>query len=277
MSATVMRRIEGTTLLTQYSVDQLTSGIDLVAEAKLPTIPIGTCAPEQAAQQLRDEWRIPDGPVSHVTALLEAAGVIVIVRDLHAAGQDALSSRGSAVGPSSPLVVMSSGIPADRLRFTLAHELGHLVMHSMPTDDQEQQANAFASEFLMPASVIAEELVGLASTDFDMLFRLKARWGVSIAALMRRVHDLGEVSDRQYRAFHVNLNRLGWRLVEPNQPDREVPTTMRRLIDLRLESGESLDQLASRAGMLVPQFLKVYRPDLAQPVSRTLRLGGDLP
>lgn len=49
------------------------------------------------------------------------------------------------------LVLLSSGTPAERQRFTLAHELGHMVMHLIPHPDQEKQANSFAAELLMPA------------------------------------------------------------------------------------------------------------------------------
>lgn len=277
ISATVRRRVEATALLTQYTVDQLTADVDLVAETTLPSLPIGRYAPETAARLTREEWRVPPGPVEHVVALLEAAGVMVVPRSLFAAGQDALSSRGSIVGRSNPLIVVTTGMAPDRQRFTLIHELGHLVLHSAPNDQQEQQANAFASEFLMPEDLLSKELRGLRTGDFERLFKLKERWGVSIAALVRRAHDLQIISDRQYRAFHVNLNQLGWRLSEPNQPDLEVPTTIRRLIELRLDSGETIEQLAGRAGMLPSPFIMIYRPDLVPQAPLRLQLGRDNP
>ena len=80
-----------------------------------------------------------------------------------------------------------------------AHELGHAVMHQIPTEHQEAEADRFASEFLMPAATIRDQLDAL---TVPKLARLKAEWGASMAALLRRGRDLGRVNDAQYRALN---------------------------------------------------------------------------
>lgn len=85
---------------------------------------------------------------------------------------------------------MNQGLPPDRERFTLMHEVGHLVMHQTPVEDQEQQANRFAGEFLAPAEEIRPFLGGLTVRQFSKLAQLKQEWGLSMAALIQRALDL---------------------------------------------------------------------------------------
>ena len=103
--------------------------------------------PTEVARQVRSLWRVPSGPIDHLIRLLESVGVLVHTRPLGTAAQDAVSTwpRGRPA-----IMLVNSGLPPDRLRFTVAHELGHLVMHSMPSDTQEREANLFAAEFLAP-------------------------------------------------------------------------------------------------------------------------------
>jgi Zn-dependent peptidase ImmA (M78 family) len=155
----------------------------------------------------------------------------------------------------------------------MAHELGHLLMHTLPTEGQEREANEFASEFLCPGAEIGPELVGLKTSEFPRLLRLKQKWGVSVAALIRRARDLGIITDRQYRSFQISLNQMGWREVEPKQPELEVPTTIRRLIEAKIAAGKSAGDLALDAGMLEDKFLEVYFPDQKPRPQMQLHLG----
>jgi hypothetical protein len=103
---------------------------------------------------------VPSGPISNMVSLLEAVGVIVVNRTLFTDAQDAVSTwPRDGLGP--PLMLVNLGLAPDRERFTMAHELGHLIMHALPEDDQETQADRFASEFLAPADEIAPQLAVL--------------------------------------------------------------------------------------------------------------------
>lgn len=103
----------------------------------------------------------------------------------------------------------------DKYRFTLAHELGHLVVHQWPRESQEEEANRFASELLAPGEEISPMLAGPTTRDSPRLLALKQQWGMSIAALIQRARDLEQISERQYREFQVQLGRLGWKRREP--------------------------------------------------------------
>ena len=154
-----------------------------------------------------------------------------------------------------PLVLLGDHAPADRQRFTLAHELAHAVMHQVPTEDQESEADRFASELLMPASAVRAQMDGL---TVPKLAKLKSEWGVSMAALLRRGRDLGGIGDARYRALNIELSRAGYRKNEPVRVLPEVPTLLPRVIQERLSAGESVAEIARSAQMTEDEFIEMY-------------------
>lgn len=155
----------------------------------------------------------------------------------------------------APIVLVSTHAPGDRQRFTLAHELGHAIMHDGTGDNQEAEADQFASAFLMPVSMAMTEL---AHPSLSSLAALKVRWGVSIAALGRRARDLGFMTEREYREFNIRLSTSGMHRREPLPIDPEQPTLIHRTIDQLVSEGRSLDELAERAGMSTESFTRTY-------------------
>lgn len=124
---------------------------------------------------------------------------------------------------------------AERLRFDLAHELGHLVMHGgslhvEPGKEKEQAANDFASSFLMPRSDVLGAIRGNLMLEDIMV--LKRRWRVSAMALNLRAHRLGVISEWTYGTLARQLSMAGFRRGEPGS-------------DLRAESSSLLTQVLS--------------------------------
>ncbi|MGG1637240.1 ImmA/IrrE family metallo-endopeptidase [Paenibacillus sp. NRS-1760] len=184
---------------------------------------------EQIAQTMRASWKLQRGPIQNIVDIIEEAGGIVIPFDFEGANVDAicLSHPGSP-----PLVFTNFDRPMDRIRFTLAHEIGHLVMHRKPPSedtDIEEQADRFASEFLMPKSEISSQLVDI---NLKKLATLKPYWKVSMAALLVRSRDLGKLADRQYRHFWMQMGQAGYRTREPVELDvpLETPLTLEEVI-----------------------------------------------
>lgn len=276
LTATAVRQVEAVTNLTRISVEGLLHGVDLIPEARVVPIDIDDVGdPALAARQLRAAWRVPSGPVRSLTALLEAAGVVVVQRPLGSNAQDAVSTW-PREQDRPPVMLVNAGLAPDRYRFTLAHELGHLVLHRLPSETQEKEANLFAAEFLAPGDQIGPELTGLTTRDLARLLTLKQQWGISIAALMQRALDLGKISDRQFREMRVQLNRLGWRDIEPGSVPPESPATLAQVIDVhRQEHGYTVADLASVAGMTEPAFRKHYLPAQRATAATTLRLVQD--
>ncbi len=186
--------------------------------------------PEAAAAVTRSALGAsPDEPLGHLLGKIESLGVAVfeIDRDLH--DLDGFSLWAGLPTPR-PVVVVNAATPGDRQRWTLAHELGHLVLHGAirgRVDEVEADADAFAAELLLPESVMRNEFV--APVTLSHVAELKARWGVSMAGLIRRAHDLGIITDRRKKDLFIQLGKHGWRTAEPVPIARERSQTLEQL------------------------------------------------
>ncbi|MFT4294380.1 MAG: XRE family transcriptional regulator [Micropruina sp.] len=165
--------------------------------------------PAQAAAMLRAAWRMPIGPVRNLIRWVESAGVIVVEEDFGTHRIDGMSQWAG----EHAVIVLNAALPTDRKRLTVAHELGHLVLHGQYIDlDVEDQANQFAAELLMPAHVIAPELTNL---TLGKLSDLKTEWGVSMQAIFERAYRLGKATAEARQKFYRQLNSRGWKTREP--------------------------------------------------------------
>ena len=143
---------------------------------------------ERIAQEVRANWLIPSGPIKNLTAIIESVGGIVIQCNFKTRKLDAI---GHSIPRLPPIIFANIDVPGDRLRFTLAHELGHIIMHSVPRPRMEKEADRFAAEFLMPSRDIRPSLSQL---SLSKLANLKIHWKVSMAALLYRAKELNKIS-----------------------------------------------------------------------------------
>ncbi|MFF3277326.1 ImmA/IrrE family metallo-endopeptidase [Streptomyces chrestomyceticus] len=211
---------------------------------------------KDVARQLRRAWDLPRGPVADVIASVEEAGGWVVMRDLGSGPLDAVSQWN---GLQDPLILVNDHAPSDRCRFSVAHELGHLVMHPEPGPpaEQEKQADAFAAEFLMPAADIRQAFVG--KVDLTRLTELKRVWRVSMSALLRRALTLNAVTEWQYRTVMVEMSALGYRTAEPVAVAPERPRRVPALVDALLsERGLAVEEAAACARLLPEDFHRLY-------------------
>lgn len=123
-------------------------------------------------------------------------------------------------------------MPGDRLRFTIAHELGHIVMHEYYTQTMEGEADRFAAELLMPEYDIRSELIDI---SMEKLASLKMRWKTSMQSLLYRAGVLGRISDRQKQYLWMQMGKAGYRLQEPIDVEVEHATLYREIIDAHFE------------------------------------------
>jgi Zn-dependent peptidase ImmA (M78 family)/transcriptional regulator with XRE-family HTH domain len=263
ISAASTKRIEGVSQLIGLSVRRLADGVADPALLPLNRQPLGRGrSSAEVAAKLRVDWAVPEGPIDNLVVLLEQAGVTVVIRNLGTDAQDAVSMW---LPGFVPLVVLNTGLSPDRARFTLAHELGHLLMHEVPDDEQEEQANAFAAEFLTPADQIGPELDGLTVRQFPRLAQLKARWKVSMAALIQRAHQLGIISPSQFKSFRIRLTQYGWTKREPGDLPVEVPRRVHDQIQRHLDDGRGQDELADLALMSPEAFHRHFLAPAGSP------------
>lgn len=207
-------------------------------------------AAEDAAAKVRKMLKLERGPVLDVIGCLEAHGVVCARLEFQEAKVDAFSVNFS----DHPVAVLATDKAKwDRSRFDAAHELAHLVMHedAAGVAEAEKQADEFAAAFLMPASDIRAELP--ASADWRHLKALKAEWGVSIAALLRRAKTLEVMSDGAYVSATKVMSARGWRRHEPVNRHPEVPTLLRAAFHKAQRQGTTAENLRRQA--MIPQSL----------------------
>lgn len=229
--------------------------------------------PEQAARELRRQWNIPDGPITHLIRLAEHHGVLVVFSPAGAASVDAYSFNAR----SRPVVVLNP-VKRDyyRQRFDVAHELGHLVMHGDAEPGGrvvENQAHRFAAELLMPAAEIRDHLpTTMGASTWRALGQLKEKWGASMQAVLHRARWLGQLSDVSYRNAMTAVSARGWRRSEPGRVGViEQPSLLPKAVELLEQEGISELQLLEQCR--VPAHL--FRVITARtPENVTLNVSG---
>jgi Zn-dependent peptidase ImmA (M78 family)/DNA-binding Xre family transcriptional regulator len=281
LSASATKKIEGIAHLTRVSVEGIFDGIhaqletdvdpaEVLAEVRARTgetvdavaddnaeldaaEEFDPSRADAAARYLRQQWKL-DGPIENLIGTLEEHGILVVYRSLGSRSQDGVSSWPANL-TQPPIIVVNEDLPPDRVRFTVAHELAHLLLHRAPSENAEKEANRFAGEFLVPEADIVSELTGLTTGDLARLTGLKNEWGASIGMLIQRAKDVGTISDRQFREFRVRLTKLGWDVNEPGNLTPERPTLLAKAIAIGgNDLGLSVDQLAAMALMTPSSF-----------------------
>ncbi len=172
----------------------------------------------------------PNEPLINLAGKIETLGVPIFEIDRELNDLEGFSLWAGLPSPR-PIIGINASGSGDRERWTLAHELGHLVLHGAirgSVNEIEDQAETFAAELLLPESVMQEEIVS--PVTLSHLLDLKARWRVSLAALIRRAHDLDIINDRRKTDLFVQLSKRGWRKDEPMPIGRERPQTLAQLI-----------------------------------------------
>jgi len=206
--------------------------------------------PRRAAALTRSSLGLdPEIPVGDLVRALERAGVLVLSVPVAGGRHDAYSFWGGRE-LEVPVIVLFRGVPADRLRFSVAHELGHLILHRSPTPNVEREAHAFASHFLLPD----EALMGEFPRPFTLtdVARLKPRWGVSMQAVVIAAERAGVIDERQKRQLFQQISRRGWRKTEPSTAIAlERPRGLVRMTELLYGTPPDERRVAGDAGLPV--------------------------
>lgn len=222
---------------------------------------------EDVARHMREQWMLPPGPIQSMVDVVEGAGGIVVPCDF---GSDLLDAMSQRIDGLPVLFFVNTNVPADRARHTLAHELGHMLLHTrevLADEEMEDEADAFAGAFLLPAQEIRPQL---RQFTLRQLSSMKAHWKVSMAAIAVRASRLGLITAYQSRSFWIEMSRLGYRKREPNEPEKETPSLLRRMLNYHVSRlGYSMEDLASILHLTTHEFYEMYdsilRPDGTEP------------
>ena len=180
---------------------------------------------ERVAQELRVDWGLGRDPIPNMVSLLENKRIHVIEIDTED-GFDGVSLQ--VFNDENQLVswgiALRRGISGDRQRFSLAHELGHLIPDVISNIDQEKVANRFAGSFLAPADALFRDVGRYRQfISIQELILLKQRYKMSIQALLYRLHELEVINAYLYKKWCIIIDKMGWRKNEPVKINPEIP------------------------------------------------------
>lgn len=194
---------------------------------------------EQAADRLRREWGIGHGAVANLTQLLEERGIKVA---LLVEADDFDGACASSTDEAHALIALNTDRAGEHMRFTGAHELAHRVMalpKGMPAADKERCCHRFAGAFLYPAEQVLMDFGSHRRSRVHPaeLLNAKRRYGVSMQVPLRRLKDLGLLSDTGYRHATTQFAQAGWRESEPEPLLPEQPRRFESLVFWGLAEG----------------------------------------
>ena len=193
----------------------------------------------QAAEITRDALGLTQNePIKKLLRIVESNGVIILNIPRNMPKIDAFSTW-AKLDVERPLIALLFGRSMDRIRFNVAHELGHLVLHNSLRHSLklvENEANDFAAMFLLPEPAMREELTP--PITLTLLAKLKLRWGVSMQALIMRAYNLRIITQRQSRYLFTQISAQGWKVNEPVELAIELPHLVRSIIESKYRTRE---------------------------------------
>lgn len=267
LSAKPLARISAIINIQRQHIAKLMRSYEIETAKPIPQIDLDESGltPEKVAERLRGYWMLPRGPVPNVVELIEAAGGIVILSRFGTALLEGISFRSEGL---PPLFFMNKEVPGDRFRLSLAQELGHIVMHTIPDDDErmEDEAYRFAAAFMMPASDIKPYL---ANAKMSTLGRVKAYWHLPIQSLLQRTHELKLITDSQFKALKTQYVKA-FKAGEPIDVPLERPMKLREIVEYhRDELHYTADDLATLLAVNPADIQSAYfeRPSIRLVVS----------
>lgn len=219
------------------NIDTLFDAIDMKVKLQYVDLEAEEISPKRIAEKIRSFFGVENGPIRNIVDTIQRMGVIINSFippfSIRIDGVSFITKKGI------PVILINKNISNSRKVFTLCHELGHLIMHYkyMVSDkrDVEEEANMFASEFLMPEILIKNQLYNI---NFQKLFSLKSYWRVSIKALITRARILSCITKDQQRRLMIKYNSNHWAQEEPYEFDLQEPTLLNRVFELYFTSLE---------------------------------------
>ncbi|MFC1619903.1 helix-turn-helix domain-containing protein [Candidatus Neomarinimicrobiota bacterium] len=186
---------------------------------------------ESIAVEIRSRLGLGEAPIDSIVNTLEDDSFIVIG---YPESEDKFDGLSGLINEQYPVVIYNMAVPDDRKRYTLAHELGHLILNceDLSAREVERVIHRFAAAFLVTASVVRKQLGNKRHRlSLDELSMLKLQYGLSMQGWIRRAKDLGIISNNYYTGLCAEFNRRGWRKNEPVQySGREEPVKFKKMV-----------------------------------------------
>lgn len=210
--------------------------------------------PESAAIYLRQLWFLGEKPINNMIHLLESKGIRIFFIAEDYKNVDAFSIWDNG----TPFVLLNTFKSSERSRFDAAHELGHLVLHKhgIPRSKQaEQEANHFASAFLMPKASMIAQAPNLPT--LNNLVKIKHYWLVSLSAVVYRLKALNLISEWQHRTLVIDINKNGYNKNEPFPIKKETSQIFAKVFGSLKNDNISKSKIANELGISVNDLQKL--------------------
>lgn len=250
--------IEAKIDIIRLSIDELLDSIDIPVYKLNEIEPDGGITPEDIARHTRNILGIPKGAIENPVSYIENAGVMVYFLDEESEKFDGITVHTNS---GYPIIFMNKNMPNDRKRFTLGHELGHLIMH-LPfssirnSDEVEQEANRFSSEFNMPTVECQVQFRNLRYNDLGMH---KSYWKMSKAAIIRKAKDINVISEKTYSYLNIELSRRNERKNEIGSVSIDEPKLIPAMVKAhKNELGYSVQELSQILAISIKDFQRLF-------------------
>ena len=252
----IQYQLEAQANLRRLHVTQLFDAVEHIS-VPIPYLDIDDYggSPAEVARAVRGYLRLPRGPIKNITKILEDQKIIVLRCNF---GTTLIDGFTLIAEGKQPIIFVNRELLGDRLRFTLTHEYGHIVMHTVPHPRMEEEANVFAGEFLMPAEEIRASLRNI---TLQSLANLKPYWKVSMAALLYRAKDLQTITPNQFRHLWAMMGVHGYAKREPSRLDVAVeePTVFNEMVQLHIDDLSYTEaELCSMLAIHSKDFRELY-------------------
>jgi len=268
----VINKVNGKLTVISAALEKLLEGVEIEGiDMDSVDLEEYTGSIESIAQMIRSNWGVPRGPIQNVTKLIENAKAIVIPFDF---GTKRIDATSFCLSKARPLFFVNNSAFGDRLRFTLCHELGHIIMHQGTIrESREDEANRFAAEFLMPERDIASYLDDL---SLAKLASLKIQWRVSMAALLKRAQTISTITPSRARSLWIQLSRFKQREPEELDIPLEIPSLYQEIVDiyqhdLEYDISELCTLLRLSENDTYQYFVKPQTYDLVEEAEKIIR------
>ncbi len=260
VAAGVLTPISAKVNIIRFHVQYLIKALN-ISNPELPLFEVTEkTTPQVIAQKVRKTWKIETPVIDDTVKLIEGKGIAVANFDF---GTERVDSRCVLTETKYPLIILNKTLLGDRQRFSLAFQLGHLLMHTATNVDWERdiahEANLFAAEFLMPEKDIRKDFEN--GITITLLAHLKGKWKASMISLLYRADDLGFLTPNQKKYLIQQFNEQKLRRREPVELDVPVekPELIRKWIG-EVKAKQKLDtkQMAAQLNLSTNEFIELY-------------------
>jgi len=227
--------------------------------------------PYEVAMRLRRRWRVPNGRVENITGLIESAGGLVLHMDF--GSDDASAAFVCSLGdPRLWFLVNTREQAGDRVRLSLAHELGHALMHRYLHAPEEHRVEADAYTFACALLLPREEFDAQVPSDLSLRRTrdLKRAYRVSIQAIMRASRDRGLITHERYVSLYKQVSARGWRREEPEHIAVEQPHTWAAALGVHRDTHRLDDDDLAQLARVTRQDLRDLFPWDFRPALKAL-------